>query len=98
MTDPYTTFGKQILCNGQHFGETASEESAAKVAAILNAYVEASPISFGEAEAVGQRLHDHWEKMAGEAPLSRNDTGWGDIVQQVMRFTRDAIAGRTARG
>jgi hypothetical protein len=94
MADPYSATGKQVLCEGRHFCDAVTEEAAAKTATVLNAYVEASPLSFGEAERVGQRLHDHWEKMAGAAPLARDDTGWGDVVQQTMRFARDEIARR----
>jgi hypothetical protein len=53
-------------------------------------------ITFAEAEAVGERLHDHWQKMAGKAPLKRDDMGWADLVQQVMRFAADAVEAREA--
>lgn len=48
-------------------------------------------LTFAQAEEVGQRLHDHWQKMAGEAPLARDDMGWGDVVQQVIRLARDVV-------
>lgn len=51
-------------------------------------------ITFAEAEAIGQRLHDHWERMAGNAPLQRDDMGWGDLVQQTLRFARDVVDSR----
>ena len=48
-------------------------------------------LTFAQAEAVGQALHDHWEKMAGSAPLHREDQGWGDIVQFVIRTARGIV-------
>jgi hypothetical protein len=47
-----------------------------------------------EAETVGERIHDHWKKMAGKAPLERGDMGWGDLVQQVLRAARDVVSAR----
>jgi hypothetical protein len=48
-------------------------------------------LTFAEAETVGERIHDHWKKMAGKAPL---DMGWGDLVQQVLRAARDVVSAR----
>src|SRR5688500_7026878 len=46
-------------------------------------------ITFAQAEAIGQQLHDHWLKMAGSAPMDRDDQGWGDVVQFVIRKARE---------
>jgi hypothetical protein len=54
-------------------------------------------LTFSQAEALGREIHDHWEKMAGSAPLSRDDCGWADIVQLVIRRARD-MAQREAEG
>jgi hypothetical protein len=51
-------------------------------------------ISFDEAQAIGEVLHDHWKKMAGDAPLARDDMGWGDIVQLVIRSARGTVEER----
>jgi hypothetical protein len=51
-------------------------------------------LTFAEAETVGAQLHDHWLKMAGEVPMGREDCGWADIVQQVLRRARDVVDGR----
>jgi hypothetical protein len=48
-------------------------------------------LTFGQAERVGVALHDRWKKMTGEAPLTRDDLGWGDIVQFVIRTAQEAI-------
>lgn len=47
-------------------------------------------LTFAQAEFVGEQLHDYWQQMAGEAPLRRDDTAWGDVVQFVLRKARDA--------
>lgn len=93
MPDPYTATGKQVLCDGRHFCDAATPEIAANVAAILNAYVEASPISFAEAERVGERL----SRIYGDGFADADDlTAWADLVQTTLRFTRDVIAEREA--
>ena len=51
-------------------------------------------LTFAEAESIGEQLHDHWEKMAGAAPMERGDMGWADLVQQVIRRARDVVAQR----
>jgi hypothetical protein len=51
-------------------------------------------ITFTEAEAIGQRLHDRWHSMTGKPPLERDDMAWGDIVQFVMRCAGEAIVER----
>lgn len=45
-----------------------------------------TPITFDQAERVGQALHDRWAIMTkGNAPLTRDDMAWSDIVQFVIR-------------
>lgn len=51
-------------------------------------------ITFGEAEAIGHALHDHWEKMGATPPLDRQDMAWGDIVQFVLRKASEAVLAR----
>jgi hypothetical protein len=51
-------------------------------------------ITFAEAEALGQQLHDHWMAMADSAPMPREDLGWADVVQFVLRKARDVVAAR----
>lgn len=48
-------------------------------------------LTFAQAIEVGRRPHDHWQKMAGSAPMERDDMGWGDLVQQCVRFSRDVV-------
>ena len=48
-------------------------------------------LKFSEAERVGNRLHDHWLKMAGTVPFAWDDPAWADIVKQVERFSRDVL-------
>lgn len=86
MTTPYTRTGKQILQGTRHVADARDHETAAMIADALNG----SPlVSFERAQAIGEELHDHWEKMAGQAPMRRDDMGWADIVQRVVRATRD---------
>ena len=94
MPDPYTPSGKQILHEGRHFADMASPESAASVAAILNAYVEASPLTFAEAERVVLRFLDHMALLCLRHDFGRDDPVWADVVQTVHRFSRDEIARR----
>lgn len=67
--------------------------------ALAEVIAKASPkpgtLTFGQAERVGQALHDRWEKMTGKAPLEREDMGWGDIIQFVIRTAQDVVEGRT---
>lgn len=41
-------------------------------------------------------IHDHRQKMAGEAPLGRDNLAWGDFVQFVARAARSRAAARQA--
>jgi hypothetical protein len=45
-------------------------------------------LSFTDAETIGIALHDRWEKMTGEPPLTRDDLGWADVVQFIIREAR----------
>lgn len=45
-------------------------------------------LTFTDAETIGIALHDRWEKMTGKPPLTRDDLGWGDLVQFVIREAR----------
>jgi hypothetical protein len=53
-------------------------------------------ITFAEAEAVGAALHDHFEKQLGTTPMARDDMGWGDVVQFVLRTASAAVRARDA--
>lgn len=51
-------------------------------------------LSFSEAEAVGAALHDHMEKQLGAVPMDRDDMGWGDLVQFVLRRAGETVRDR----
>lgn len=55
-------------------------------------------LRFAEAEALGHALHDHWEKMSGTPPLRRDDMGWADVVQFVLRKAFEAEVARQDQG
>jgi predicted protein tyrosine phosphatase len=55
-------------------------------------------VTFAEAETIGQQLHDRWAKMTGKAPLQRDDLGWADLIQFVLRTARDVVDQREAGG
>lgn len=57
----------------------------------LYAYVEARPISFAEAEQVGERLSRIY---VDGGPDPDDITSWADLVQTVHRLSRDVIAAR----
>lgn len=49
-------------------------------------------LTFAEAETLGEALHDHWVKMAGEANApSRTDLAWPDVCQFVLRKAGEII-------
>lgn len=50
-------------------------------------------LSFDDAHKVGLELHDHWEKMAGIAPMPRDDMGWSDLAQFTVRKAREVAGG-----
>jgi hypothetical protein len=54
----------------------------------------APALTFAEAETVGRQLHDHWTKMAGKAPMERDDYGWADLVQVTLRLARNVVDAR----
>lgn len=48
-------------------------------------------ITFAEAEAIGQEMHDRWQLLGGgDAPLDRADFAWADLVQFVIRKANEA--------
>lgn len=51
-------------------------------------------INFGEAEAIGQAMHDRFVEFGVTLPLSRDDMGWADLVQFVVRKANAALAAR----
>lgn len=51
-------------------------------------------LRFADAEQIGVDLHDRWEKMTGQAPLTRDDMGWADVVQFVVRRAREIVTER----
>ena len=51
-------------------------------------------VSFSEAEAIGVALHDHMEKHLGSVPMDRDDMGWGDLVQFVLRRASETVRDR----
>ena len=54
-------------------------------------------IRFAEAEAIGAELHDRWQLLSGaDAPLTRDDMAWGDVVQFVIRRAAEVASGREA--
>lgn len=66
-----------------------------KLAEVIEASAPAPGLlTYSRAEAIGRELHDHFEKMAGSAPLDREDMAWGDIVQFVIRKAREGQDGR----
>lgn len=55
-------------------------------------------ISFAEAEAIGVAVHDRWVKLGVAPVLTRDDLGWGDLVQFIVREANAAVAARGAGG
>ncbi len=51
-------------------------------------------ISFAEAEAIGVAVHDRWVKLGVAPVLNRDDLGWGDLVQFVVRQANAAVSAR----
>ena len=51
-------------------------------------------LRFDDAQAVGEAVHDQWEKLVGPAPLARDDLAWADLVQFVARAARARVAER----
>lgn len=93
-----THTGKQVLYDGTHFADAATEFGAEQIVAGVTAHLSAEPmpmLTFGEAEAVGRRLHDHWAKMTtDEPPMLPDDLGWADLVQLVAREARGLVRAR----
>jgi hypothetical protein len=92
-----TSMGKQVLYDGVHFADAATPHGAELIAAGVAAHLSAEPmpmLTFTEADRVGHMLHEHWEKMADEAPMLPDDLGWADIVQFVAREARGLVRER----
>ena len=54
-------------------------------------------ITYAEAEAIGQEMHDRWEMLGGgDAPLERADFAWADLVQFCIRKADEATRARAA--
>ena len=51
-------------------------------------------LSYDEAQSVGEDVHDHWLRMTGEAPISRDNLGWADLVQFVTRKACERVVER----
>lgn len=54
-------------------------------------------VGFGEAEAIGVQLHDRMVAQLGAAPMTRDDLGWGDLVQFVLRKASEAARDRASK-
>lgn len=65
--------------------ETANRLDVAPVPPLLR---------FEDAQAVGEAVHDQWEKLVGPAPIARDDLAWADLVQFVARTARARVAER----
>lgn len=51
-------------------------------------------LTFAEAEQIGQEMHDRFVANDVTPPLTRDDLGWADMVQFIMRRANDAAASR----
>jgi hypothetical protein len=52
-------------------------------------------LSFDEAQSVGEKVHDHWVRQNGDAPVPRHDLAWGDLVQFVTRQACEHVVARS---
>jgi hypothetical protein len=92
-----TSYGKEVFYDGAHFADAATEFGAEQIAAAVTAHLSAEPmplLTFAEAEAVGQKLHAHWTKMAPDLPLTADDMAFADLVQLVAREARAIVRER----
>lgn len=55
-------------------------------------------LTFDEAEAVGEALHDHLIAMTGASPFDRGDLALADTVQFIARKARERVARRKEAG
>ena len=51
-------------------------------------------LTFDEAQRVGERVHDHWVRMTGDAPVPRDNFAWADLVQFVTRAACERLIER----
>lgn len=49
-------------------------------------------LTFGQAEQIGQEMHDRFVANDVTPPMPRDDMGWADLVQFVMRRARDLVS------
>lgn len=54
-------------------------------------------LTFAQAEKLGQEMHDRFVANDVTPPLTRDDMGWADMVQFVMRRAGDLVADRIAQ-
>lgn len=55
-------------------------------------------LKFPEAEALGVECHDRMVAMGVPPVLERDDLGWADLVQFVLRRARDIADAKRAAG
>lgn len=55
-------------------------------------------LKFPEAEALGVECHDRMVAMGVPPVLKRDDLGWADLVQFVLRRARDIADAKRAAG
>lgn len=55
-------------------------------------------LKFPEAEALGVECHDRMVAMGLPPVLKRDDLGWADLVQFVLRRARDIADAKQAAG
>ena len=53
-------------------------------------------LTFDEAQSVGEAMHDHWQRITGDAPIARDNLAWADLVQFVTRKACECVIGRDA--
>jgi hypothetical protein len=82
--------GKQVFIGDTPVADAYSEDDAARIVAALNTGTDGAPVlRFSDAEQIGGELHDRWQVFAGNAPMARDDMGWADAVQFVVRRARE---------
>ena len=90
MPDQASHTGKQVFIAGRPVADAYSEDDAAMIVAALNAVTDGAPvIRFADAEQIGGELHDRWQVFIGKLPLARDDMGWADAAQFVVRRARE---------
>ncbi len=54
-------------------------------------------LTYDEAQAVGEAVHDRWVWLTGGAPIARDDLGWADLVQFVTRKACERLVERESQ-